>query len=93
MDLLQDNKGFTPVNRTGEKEKNRLTLLFIILMFVVFVKLFFFGLKAAWGISKFVLTIVFLPLILLVMVAGGLISIALPVLLVIGVVGLIASKA
>ena len=21
MDLLQDNKGFTPVNRTGEKEK------------------------------------------------------------------------
>ena len=53
-----------------------LTLLFIICMFGVFGKLFFFGLKAAWGISKFVLTIVFLPLILLVMVAGGLISIA-----------------
>ena len=70
-----------------------LTLLFIIYMFGVFGKLFFFGLNAAWGISKFVLTIVFLPLILLVMVAGGLISIALPVLLVIGVVGLIASKA
>lgn len=67
--------------------------LFMILMFFVFGKLFFFGLKAAWGISKFVLTIVFLPLILLVMVAGGLISIALPVLLVIGVVGLIASRA
>ena len=70
-----------------------LTLLFIICMFGVFGKLFWFGVKAAWGISKFVLTIVFLPLILLVMVAGGLISIALPVLLVIGVVGLIASKA
>lgn len=70
-----------------------LTLIFMICMFGVFGKLFFFGLKAAWGISKFVLTIVFLPLILLVMVAGGLISIALPVLLVIGVVGLIASKA
>ena len=42
-----------------------LTLLFIICMFGVFGKLFFFGLKAAWGISKFVLTIVFLPLILL----------------------------
>ena len=62
-------------------------------MFGVFGKLFFFGVKAAWGISKFVLTIVFLPVILLVMVAGGLISVALPVLLVIGVVGLIASKA
>ena len=70
-----------------------LTLIFMICMFGVFGKLFFFGLKAAWGISKFVLTIVFLSLILLVMVAGGLISIALPVLLVIGVVGLIASKA
>lgn len=70
-----------------------LTLLFIICMFGVFGKLFCFGVKAAWGISKFVLTIVFLPLILLVMVAGGLIFIALPVLLVIGVVGLIASKA
>ena len=70
-----------------------LTILFLIFLFGIFGKLFFFGLKAAWGISKFVLTIVFLPLILLVMVAGGLISIALPVLLVIGVVGLIASKA
>ena len=29
-----------------------LTLLFIICMFGVFGKLFFFGLKAAWGISK-----------------------------------------
>ena len=70
-----------------------LTILFLIFLFGIFGKLFFFRLKAAWGISKFVLTIVFLPLILLVMVAGGLISIALPVLLVIGVVGLIASKA
>ena len=42
-----------------------LTLLFIICMFGVFGKLFCFGVKAAWGISKFVLTIVFLPLILL----------------------------
>ena len=48
-----------------------LTLLFIICMFGVFGKLFFFGLKAAWGISKFILTLVFLPLILIVMVAGG----------------------
>ena len=68
-----------------------LTLLFIICMFGVFGKLFFFGLKAAWGIS--ILTLVFLPLILIVMVAGGLISLALPILLVIGIVGLIASKA
>lgn len=48
------------------------TLLFVFCMFGVFGKLFCFGLKAAWGISKFVLNIVFLPLILIIMVAGGL---------------------
>ena len=68
------------------------TLLFVICMFGVFGKLFCFGLKAAWGISKFVLNIVFLPLILIVMVAGGLLSVASPLLLIIGVIGLIASR-
>ena len=58
-------------------------------MFGVFGKLFWFGLKAAWGISKFVLNIVFLPLILIVMVAGGLLSVAFPLLLIIGVIGLV----
>ena len=46
-----------------------LTLLFVFCMLGVFGKLFCFGLKAAWGISKFVLNIVFLPIILIVMVA------------------------
>ncbi len=68
------------------------TLLFVFCMFGVFGKLFCFGLKAAWGISKFVLNIVFLPLILIVMVAGGLLSVAFPLLLIIGVIGLIASR-
>ena len=68
------------------------TLLFVFCMFGVFGKLFCFGLKAAWGISKFVLNIVFLPLILIVMVAGGLLSVALPLLLIIGVIGLVASR-
>ena len=68
------------------------TVLFVICMFGVFGKLFCFGLKAAWGISKFVLNIVFLPLILIVMVAGGLLSVAFPLLLIIGVIGLVASR-
>ena len=68
------------------------TLLFVFCMFGVFGKLFCFGLKAAWGISKFVLNIVFLPLILIVMVAGGLLSVAFPLLLIIGVRGLVASR-
>ena len=68
------------------------TLLFVFCMFGVFGKLFCFGLKADWGISKFVLNIVFLPLILIVMVAGGLLSVAFPLLLIIGVIGLVASR-
>lgn len=68
------------------------TLLFVFCMFGVFGKLFCFGLKAAWGISRFVLNIVFLPLILIVMVAGGLLSVAFPLLLIIGVIGLVASR-
>ena len=69
-----------------------LTLLFLICLFWIFGKLFFFGLKAAWGISKFVLTMVFLPAVLIVMVIAGLVKIALPLLLVIGIVGLITEK-
>ena len=61
-------------------------------MIWVFGKLLFFGIKAAWGISKFVLTIVLLPLILILMAVGGLIYIAFPILLVVGFVSLICKK-
>lgn len=70
-----------------------LTLLFIICMLWVFGKLFFFGVKAAWGIAKFILTIVFLPVILIVMALGGLVTLALPLVIIIGIIGLIISKA
>lgn len=68
-----------------------LTLLFGILMLGVFGKLFVFGLRAAWGIAKFFLTIVFLPVILIGLVVGGLIQIALPLLIVIGIIALLSS--
>ena len=48
-----------------------LSLLFTICMIWIFGKLFIFGVKAAWGISKLLLTVVFLPLILVGMVIGG----------------------
>ena len=66
-----------------------LELVFIILMFLIFGKMIVFAVKAAWGISKIVCTIVFLPLFLVGMVFAGLIGIALPILLVVGVVSLI----
>ena len=57
--------------------------LFMILMFFVFGKLFFFGLKAAWGLSKFVLTIILLPITLVMMVSAGLIYFAFILLIII----------
>ena len=66
-----------------------LTLLFIICFFAVFGKLLMFGIKAAWGISKFLLTIVLLPVILIGLVVGGLIYLAFPILIVVGIVGLL----
>ena len=64
-----------------------LSLLFTICMIWIFGKLFIFGVKAAWGISK---SVVFLPLILIGMVIGGLMSIAFPILIIVGIVALVA---
>lgn len=60
--------------------------LFMILMIFIFGKLFFFGLKAAWGLSKFVLTIILLPITLMVMVSAGLIYFAFILLIIIGII-------
>ena len=59
-------------------------------MIWIFGKLFIFGVKAAGGISKLLLTVVFLPLILIGMVIGGLMSIAFPILIIVGIVALVA---
>lgn len=63
-----------------------LTLLFIILLFVVFGKLLALSIKATWGITKIIFTLVCLPVILIVLVIGGLIYIALPILIIVGIV-------
>lgn len=65
-----------------------LSLIFIILMFVVFGKILWFAIKAAWGMSKIVCSVVLLPLLLLGMLIIGLVELALPILLIIGVVSL-----
>ena len=60
--------------------------LFMILMIFVFGKLFFFGLKAAWGLSKFVFTIILFPITLMMMVSAGLIYFAFIILIIIGII-------
>ena len=69
-----------------------LTLLFLVLLFLVFGKLLLFAIKAAWGLSKIICTVILLPIVLIFLVLAGLIGIALPVLLIIGLVVLILSR-
>ena len=61
-------------------------------MLVLFGKLLVFGIRAAWGISKIVLTIVFLPILLSALVAGGLHYIAFPILIVLGLISLVTRR-
>lgn len=63
-------------------------LLFVIAILWVIGKLLFIGIKAAWSISKILVTIVLLPLGLVIMVLTGLMYIALPILLLIGIASL-----
>ena len=70
-----------------------LTLIFTILMFLIFGKILGFAIKAAWGVTKIVCTVVLFPLFLIGLVLKGLIAIALPVLLIVGLVCLFSSKA
>lgn len=69
-----------------------LTILFLICMVWVFWKMLFWGIKASWGIAKLLVSIVLLPLALVGLVLGGLIQIAFPILIVIGIVGLLSDR-
>ena len=63
-----------------------LTLLFAVCMIWFFGKLFLFGLKATWGITKFLLTIVLLPFFLIIMAVSGMFYIAFFILIVGGII-------
>lgn len=68
-----------------------MTLLFIILMFAVFGKMIGLAFRMTWGFAKILLTLVFLPVILIALVIGGLISLALPLLVIVGIITLAGS--
>lgn len=69
-----------------------LTLLFMILMILVFTKIFKFAVKAAWGLSKIVCSVILLPLGLIILVIKGLIEIAFPLLVIVACVSLLVFR-
>ncbi len=66
-----------------------LSLICVILMLIVFGRILGFAIRMAWGITKILFSIVFLPIILIGLLLAGLGGIVLPVILVIGVISLL----
>ena len=66
-----------------------MTLIFTFLMIVVFSKILIFAARAAWGISKIIVSLVLLPVCLVGLVLAGLVQIALPILLIVGGISLL----
>ena len=62
-----------------------MTLLFLILFFGVFGKLAGFAFRMTWNMMKFMLMIMIVPVII-VAIVGGLVRIALPILVIVGIV-------
>ena len=67
-------------------------ILFYVLLVLIFGRLMVFSIRLTWSITKVLLILIFLPLILIGAVIAGLISLALPALIVIGIISLIRVK-
>lgn len=69
-----------------------LTLIFVILMIAVFWKLVSLAFLATWGIAKVLFSFVFFPILFIILIGlliGGLVYIALPILIIVGIVALV----
>ena len=69
-----------------------LGILFFIVMILIFGNMMMFAIKMAWGITKVLGTLVFLPVFLIVLVFVGLLKLAFPILVIIGVISLFSMK-
>lgn len=63
-----------------------LTLLFVVMMFVIFGNIFVFAIKAAWGIGKMIFMFAVLPILLIGLIVAGIIHLIIPVAIVLGIV-------
>ncbi len=68
------------------------TVFMVILMIWIFGKLLVISLRASWGILRILFTVIFLPLILVGLLVAGILSVAFPLLLVLGAITVFASK-
>jgi len=69
-----------------------ITLIFSIMMISIFGNLIGVAFRMTWGLLKIALGLVFLPAVIIVAFAAGLLYIAFPVLAIVGLISLIAPK-
>ena len=69
-----------------------LTLIFAIMMIGVFGRMMGFAIRLSWGFLKVLLTLIFLPGIIIAGFVGGLLYLAFPVLAVVGLVSLFSPR-
>ena len=67
-----------------------LTILMMIMFFAVFGRLIGFAFRFGWGMFKIAAYLIFLPAIVLMLIFGGFLYVALPILIVAGIVGMAA---
>ncbi|HCM91050.1 MAG TPA: hypothetical protein DIS78_00570 [Lachnospiraceae bacterium] len=67
-----------------------LTLLMMIMFFAVFGKLLGFAFKVGWGMLKIAVYLIFLPAVVLMLIFGGFLYVALPILIIAGIAGMAA---
>ena len=66
-----------------------LNFIFTIMMAVVFGRLLAFSVRFAWGIGRVLVTLLFMPLLLIGLAVRGLMYIAIHVLILVGISGLL----
>ena len=67
-----------------------ITLIFTIFMFLIFGNILMFAIRMAWGITKVLFSLVFLPVFLIALVFAGLIKLAFPILAIVGLISIIS---
>ena len=70
-----------------------LTLIFICLLIAVVLNIVKIAIKLTWGITKFVLSVVLLPVVLVAIAFSGFMYLALMILIVVGFISLFGSLA
>ena len=67
-----------------------LKLLMMIIFFAVFGMFLGFAFKVGWGMLKIAVYLIFLPAVVLMLIFGGFLYVALPILIIAGIAGMAA---